>query len=300
MDTPSKEQLNFHWDAIPKTTKKALDFLSAQPWLAKGGWYLAGGTALALQTGHRTSVDLDFFTTQATFEATEVTGHFKDIKDWEVTSDRPSTIYGSLFKAKVSFIAYPFFLPKQDYVRYGTVKILQPQDIAVMKVVAVSQRGRKRDFFNLYWCAHHLEPLEDNGTIARAISVRCTRFPSYHQEHGLLRRRRERPPAHVAFRCELGKGQGLLQAGSRKGWLTGIFEWTPTPHNQTHPLKLRRRIPFCLLISRFQSLLKTTRLQRKFPRRHLLKLRQLRNRLYPLRNHRIRQLLPYPQILKHR
>jgi hypothetical protein len=160
MDTPSQEQLNLHWDAIPKTTKKALDFLSTQPWLAKGGWYLAGGTALALQTGHRTSVDLDFFTTQATFEATEVTGHFKDIKDWEVTSDRPSTIYGNLFKAKVSFIAYPFFLPKQECVRYGTVKILQPQDIAVMKVVAVSQRGRKRDFFDLYWCAHHLEPLE--------------------------------------------------------------------------------------------------------------------------------------------
>lgn len=160
MDTTPKEQLNFHWDAIPKTTKKALDFLASQEWLAKNGWYLAGGTALALQTGHRTSVDLDFFTTEASFQATEVTGHFKDVKDWEMTSDRPSTIYGNLFKAKVSFIAYPFFLPKREHVQYGTVKILQPQDIAVMKVIAVSQRGRKRDFFDLYWCAHHIEPLE--------------------------------------------------------------------------------------------------------------------------------------------
>ncbi|MCX6715909.1 MAG: nucleotidyl transferase AbiEii/AbiGii toxin family protein [Candidatus Taylorbacteria bacterium] len=160
MEASSQEQLDFNWGVVPKQTKKALDFLSEQQWLAEGGWYLAGGTALALQTGHRTSVDLDFFTTAGAFESTEVTGHFKDVKDWDVTNDRPSTIYGNLFKAKVSFIAYPFFYPKEKYVMYGTVKILKPLDIAVMKIIAVSQRGRKRDFFDLYWCAHHLEPLE--------------------------------------------------------------------------------------------------------------------------------------------
>ena len=38
--------------------------------------------------------------------------------------------------------------------------MLAPLDIAVMKVVAISQRGRKRDFFDLFWCAKNLEPLE--------------------------------------------------------------------------------------------------------------------------------------------
>jgi hypothetical protein len=41
MDTSSKEQLDLHWDVIPKPTKKALDFLSAQDWLCRFGWYLS-------------------------------------------------------------------------------------------------------------------------------------------------------------------------------------------------------------------------------------------------------------------
>ena len=182
MDTSSQEQLGLHLDAIPKPTKKALDFLSGQEWLGRFGWYLAGGTALALQTGHRTSVDLDFFTNEASFESTEVTGHFKDNQDWEINSDRPSTIYGTLFHAKASFIAYPFFIPKKEFLRYGTVNILHPQDIAVMKVVAVSQRGRKRDFFDLYWCAHHIEPL------GKTIGRLALQYPSVaHDYHHIIK-----------------------------------------------------------------------------------------------------------------
>lgn len=182
MDTSSEEQLNLHWDAIPKPTKKALDFLSSQEWLGRFGWYLAGGTALALQTGHRTSVDLDFFTTEASFESTEVTGHFKGNKDWEISSDRSSTIYGKLFQAKASFIAYPFFIPKQEFMRYGTVNVLRPLDVAVMKIIAVSQRGKKRDFFDLYWCAHHLESLE------KIMSRLAKQYPSVaHDYHHIIK-----------------------------------------------------------------------------------------------------------------
>ncbi len=181
VDTSSKK-LDFHWEAVPKPTKKALDFLSGQKWLGRFGWYLAGGTALALQTSHRTSVDLDFFTTEASFEPTEVTGHFKGNKNWEITSDRPSTIYGTLFRSKVSFIAYPFFMPKKECIRYGAIKILQPQDIAVMKIIAVSQRGRKRDFFDLYWCAHHLEPLE------KILGRLAEQYPSVaHDYHHIIK-----------------------------------------------------------------------------------------------------------------
>ncbi|MFA6404407.1 MAG: nucleotidyl transferase AbiEii/AbiGii toxin family protein [Candidatus Paceibacterota bacterium] len=161
MDASSTEQLNLHWEVLPKPTKKALDFLSTQEWLEKSNWYLAGGTALALQTGHRTSVDLDFFTTQGSFELVEVTDHFKDNKNWIIDREKVGTIFAKLYDAKTSFIAYPFFVPKQEYLRYGTVSILRPLDIAVMKIVAISQRGKKRDFIDLYWCAHNLESLEN-------------------------------------------------------------------------------------------------------------------------------------------
>jgi predicted nucleotidyltransferase component of viral defense system len=48
-----------HWEAITPTCHAALDVLRRQTFLRK--FYLAGGTALALQLGHRISKDLDWF-----------------------------------------------------------------------------------------------------------------------------------------------------------------------------------------------------------------------------------------------
>ena len=161
MDTSTSKQLNFHEETLPQRTLRALDFLSKEAWLDDPKWYLAGGTALALQAGHRKSVDLDFFTTDKGFDVKTFLTKFLDYKDWKTTIEENNTLYGELLDAKVSFIAYPFFVPKQEYLRYGSVNILQMRDIAVMKIVAISQRGRKRDFFDLYWCAHNVESLLD-------------------------------------------------------------------------------------------------------------------------------------------
>ncbi len=154
------KKIVWHYKTLPPETKKALDFLSEQDWLKKSKWYLAGGTALALNSGNRKSVDLDFFLPLKRFDNDELLAEFAGNKNWKLTWRRKDTIYGELFKAKVSFIAYPFFVPKQKVHWHGTVRILDPIDIAVMKIIAISQRGRKRDFFDLYWCAHNVEPLE--------------------------------------------------------------------------------------------------------------------------------------------
>jgi len=47
-------------ETITKNAKRALEILSKSGIIKNA--YLAGGTALALQFGHRISVDLDFFT----------------------------------------------------------------------------------------------------------------------------------------------------------------------------------------------------------------------------------------------
>lgn len=157
----SAQQINWHYETLPDQTKKALDFLSGEKWLKESKWYLAGGTALALQVGHRKSVDLDFFTEEKNFNETQLVSHFADNKDWQTDVEEKNTIYGQLLKSKASFIAYPFFAPKQEPLWHGSVRVLNKIDIAVMKITAISQRGRKRDFFDLYWCAKNLEPLEE-------------------------------------------------------------------------------------------------------------------------------------------
>ena len=62
--------------------------------------------------------------------------------------------------AKVSFIAYPFFVPLEPFKPFGSIKVLSEKDIAVMKIIAISQRGRKRDFLDLYWYSKNREPFD--------------------------------------------------------------------------------------------------------------------------------------------
>ena len=161
MEINSQQKIDWHYETLHENTKKALDFLSAQKWLKEEGWYLAGGTALALQAGNRKSLDLDFFTEKKDFKEKELLAHFIDNQDWKTDIEEKNTIYGQMFKAKVSFIAYPFFLPQQKPLWYKYARVLSVKDIGVMKITTISQRGRKRDFFDLYWCAKNVEPLEE-------------------------------------------------------------------------------------------------------------------------------------------
>ena len=145
---------------MPPVTLHTLDFFSREPWLADERWYLAGGTALALQVGHRNSEDLDFFTAERNFPTNDVLQHLS-APDWRSDIVRDGTIWGEYKKAKVSFISAPFYIPKIPKLKYGNISILAARDIAVMKIVALSQRGRKRDFLDLYWYANNAEPLID-------------------------------------------------------------------------------------------------------------------------------------------
>lgn len=160
MDIAAQQPIKLHYEILPRPTKKAFDFLSQEKWLKKSEWYLAGGTALALQAGNRKSFDLDFFSERRDFDGKKLLVNFIGNDNWKTTVEEKNTIYGELLKAKVSFIAYPFFIPKQKPVWHGSIRILNPIDIAVMKITAISQRGRKRDFFDLYWCAQNLESLK--------------------------------------------------------------------------------------------------------------------------------------------
>ncbi len=148
-------------DRLPLAAKKAFRFFVNDKILCDTSWYLAGGTALTLQLGHRKSVDLDFFCQDTTFD--EVAWERKLMRTgvWQTTRREEGTIFGTFLEAKVSFIAYPFFLPSRVRLQCGHLRLLTAPDIAVMKIIAISQRGRKRDFLDLYWYARHREPIED-------------------------------------------------------------------------------------------------------------------------------------------
>ncbi len=95
--------MEWHLESLPVSTQKGLKYLAKQEWIKNTNWYLAGGTALALQEGHRKSVDLDFFTTDKEFDELALTEKFKN-GVWQPESVEPNTVYGKIEGAKSSFI----------------------------------------------------------------------------------------------------------------------------------------------------------------------------------------------------
>ena len=61
--------VKFYEAAITSSCQEALSFLAGHSFL--NGFYLAGGTALALQIGHRLSTDLDWFSYEQTSYLTQ-------------------------------------------------------------------------------------------------------------------------------------------------------------------------------------------------------------------------------------
>lgn len=110
---------------------------------------LVGGTALALQIGHRISVDLDLFAHQP-FDNLRMTKQLSVLGKVEVINTSPSILQMTINEVKVDMVNYPYdFI--QNYETVENVRLLPIDKIAVMKLMAIANRGTKRDFVDLYF-----------------------------------------------------------------------------------------------------------------------------------------------------
>jgi predicted nucleotidyltransferase component of viral defense system len=136
-----------HESVLDKKTKKNITLLSQQEFIKQ--FCLAGGTACAIYLSHRTSDDLDFFSRQdlTHFEmqnSLRTRGHF--IVDYSDTQ----TLIGRFNETKVSFFKYDYPLIGETH-DFFDIKISSLEDIGCMKIDAISSRGSKRDFVDLYF-----------------------------------------------------------------------------------------------------------------------------------------------------
>lgn len=110
--------------------------------------YLAGGTALALQMGHRVSVDLDFFT-QEKFDENLVATELSNFPEFTEDQRAWATVLGKISKTKFSIFYYKHKLIDQ-MLDFEGIKLAGKKDIAAMKIHAISDRGLKRDFIDVF------------------------------------------------------------------------------------------------------------------------------------------------------
>ena len=110
---------------------------------------LVGGTALALQLGHRKSIDLDFFGNFETSleELTTILSEFSTVAP--VSSSR-MTRFLVVDGVKVDIVSYPYGWIDNPVSAEGVV-LAGIKDIAAMKLSAITNRGTKKDFIDYYF-----------------------------------------------------------------------------------------------------------------------------------------------------
>jgi len=111
-------------------------------------FFLVGKTALALQLGHRISIDLDLFT-QLPFDQNFLLAELESKYKFQLDYESKNTLKGEIKNVKVDFIAYNYPLVKPLIQKEG-VRMASPEDIAAMKLNAVSGNGtRLKDFIDI-------------------------------------------------------------------------------------------------------------------------------------------------------
>jgi hypothetical protein len=138
-----------HPEVLSRSQRRVLGELG--PFLRGRGFYLVGGTAVALHSGHRRSVDLDWFTADRLPDPLGLAQQLRELPvPFVVEQVAPGTLHGSARGVRLSMLEYRYrvlgsFCPWQRCARLASRK-----DLAAMKIAAVTQRGYKKDFVDLY------------------------------------------------------------------------------------------------------------------------------------------------------
>jgi hypothetical protein len=137
-----------HEKVLPQHSLELLRELEKNPSPVLMDWTLAGGTGLAFHLGHRISEDLDFFRTddldvRTLHDVLGIHGGYETLQEAE------HTLTVLIRETKLSFfrVRDPFLFNTHPHRFFSIASV---SDIALMKLAAISGRGSRKDFADLY------------------------------------------------------------------------------------------------------------------------------------------------------
>ena len=136
-----------HLSTVDTTTLELLKKLMGFNDFAK--LRLVGGTALALHLGHRKSIDLDLFG-DVEFEDINIAKLFNDFKSVITLKKSKNINIFSINNVKVDFVNYSYPWIQQQLL-IDSLRLAGTEDIAAMKLAAITGRGSKKDFVDIYF-----------------------------------------------------------------------------------------------------------------------------------------------------
>lgn len=166
-----------YWHTVTADMRAVLSEFSRSPIGAK--FYLAGGTALSLQLGHRLSVDLDFFS------ASEDIPTIRPALEKALAPFHPvlaDSAWGNLVylvqNIRAGFYGYGYDLvaplvepPIPPQTAGQSARLAAIEDIALMKLDALLARAARKDFYDLYFICQKM-PLR------RILDLAPQKYPS--------------------------------------------------------------------------------------------------------------------------
>lgn len=141
--------MNWHPEVVSPQALELIGALSALPQLK--ACYLAGGTGLALQCGHRLSADLDFFSSRNPLGSSEreaLKEKLSKLRGFKIRDEKEGTLHALARGVEISFLRYSYPLLRRP-LRWKGLNIASMPDIGLMKIGAIIGRGSRKDFRDL-------------------------------------------------------------------------------------------------------------------------------------------------------
>src|SRR3989344_4198498 len=139
-----------HWNILDEKRRGILPFLKG---VTGGDFYLAGGTGLALQLGHRDSVDFDFFIAKDYDTSVFVAKIEETFKNHNIKlTQREANTLSYTIDDTISISLFGHnHAPIQPLVETEYFPLASIADIGCMKFTAITARSVEKDYVDLYF-----------------------------------------------------------------------------------------------------------------------------------------------------
>lgn len=139
---------------------------------------LVGGTSLALQYGHRQSIDLDFFTHDE-IDQDKILSELQTLGDVYIKNKTKTILQVVINGINVDVVQYTNYDWIDAPVIESGIRLASDKDIAAMKINAIVGRGSKKDFIDLYVLLQHY-------SLAEILDFYRQKYPDYSDYRALL------------------------------------------------------------------------------------------------------------------
>ncbi len=152
-----------HYNILSEEQVALLDFLKQ----FKKEYYLVGGTAIALQIGHRQSIDFDLFKLTSInknkIKQQIDAQHFQ----FQLMHTDAESFHCLLNEVKFTFFQYPFSVPIS--IKNDNCKMPNLLDLAAMKAYALGRRAKWKDYVDLFFILRGYHSLTEISEAAKSI-----------------------------------------------------------------------------------------------------------------------------------